>query len=206
MARLTALQLYKYLPGLNCGKCDESTCMAFAIQLIERKKKAGDCTELTEEGLKNLVEAITPPVRDVEFHVADNKITVGGEEVLYRHELKFFNATPLFIDVSDSMDDSEIDERIDFVTYLLMKYDFYLHQIPHHYWFDTKREHTVDLVLFKKKKTYTLGHNEPIKYKDFKKILEENKIDNETTISVSNIDSHTISFLPDINDKFWQKK
>ncbi|MEA3255778.1 MAG: (Fe-S)-binding protein, partial [Candidatus Altiarchaeota archaeon] len=51
MARLTALQLYRYLPAKNCGKCGESTCMAFAMKLIEREKVAPDCTELTKEGL-----------------------------------------------------------------------------------------------------------------------------------------------------------
>lgn len=115
MARLTALQLYKYLPAKNCGKCDESTCMAFAIQLLERKKKVFDCPELTGKELKRLVDAITPPVRDVEIGAGENAITIGGEEVMYRHELRFFNPTPFFIDVSDLMDDKEVDERVSLV-------------------------------------------------------------------------------------------
>lgn len=114
MARLTALQLYRYLPAKNCGRCDEATCMAFAIRLIERTKKAADCPELTDEGLRKLIDFITPPVRDVEFGAGENKIIVGGEEVTYRHELKFYNPTPFFIDVSDLMDDEEIMGRVEF--------------------------------------------------------------------------------------------
>jgi len=115
MARLTALQLYKYLPAKNCGECGETTCMAFAIQLLERKKKARDCPELTEKGLERLIEVITPPVRDIELGVGENAITVGGEEVMYRHELRFFSPTPFFIDVSDLMSEKEIKKRISFV-------------------------------------------------------------------------------------------
>jgi acetyl-CoA decarbonylase/synthase complex subunit gamma len=115
MARLTALQLYKYLPAKNCGKCDEATCMAFAIQLLERKKKAFDCPELTDEGLNRLIDVLTSPVRDVEFGVGENVTTVGGEEVMYRHELRFYSPTPFFMDVSDLMTEKEIKERISFV-------------------------------------------------------------------------------------------
>ncbi len=115
MARLTALQLYKYLPAKNCGRCDETTCMAFAIQLLDRKKKASNCPELTEEGLKKLIEVTTPPVRDIEFGAGENVVTVGGEEVMYRHELRFFNPPPIFIDVSDLMSEKEIRGRISLV-------------------------------------------------------------------------------------------
>ncbi len=114
MARLTALQLYKYLPAKNCGRCDEATCMAFAIRLLEREKKAVDCPELTDNGLERLEDAITPSVRDVEFGAGENKITVGGEEVICRHELRFFGSTPFFIDVSDLMDEKEIIKRTKF--------------------------------------------------------------------------------------------
>ncbi len=115
MVRLTALQLYSYLPKKNCGKCGEDTCMAFAMKLIEREKQASDCPELTEDGLKKLVDILTPPVRDVRFHKKEREIVIGGEEVMYRHELKFFNQTKIMLDISDLMNDKEIKKRIDFV-------------------------------------------------------------------------------------------
>ena len=116
MARLTALQLYRYLPAKNCGKCDEATCMAFAMKLIERESEACDCPELTEEGKKKLIDVLTPPVRCVEIGTGENAIKIGGEEVMYRHELRFFNPTALFTDISDLMDDKEIKKRINFVN------------------------------------------------------------------------------------------
>jgi len=34
---LRPLDVYKHLPGTNCGKCGEINCMAFAAKLIERQ-------------------------------------------------------------------------------------------------------------------------------------------------------------------------
>ncbi len=116
MKRLTALQVYGYLPKKNCAKCGEDTCMAFAIKLLEREKKPTDCPEFGPGELEKLVEAITPPVRDVVMGKGDSALTLGGEEVMYRHELRFFNPTALMLDVSDLMDDKEIKSRVDLVN------------------------------------------------------------------------------------------
>ncbi|MEA3254782.1 MAG: acetyl-CoA decarbonylase/synthase complex subunit gamma, partial [Candidatus Altiarchaeota archaeon] len=62
-----------------------------------------------------LIDVLTPPVREVKIGSGENSLRLGGEEVMYRHELRFFNPTGLFIDVSDSMSDEEINKRIDFV-------------------------------------------------------------------------------------------
>ncbi|WP_257000038.1 (Fe-S)-binding protein [Candidatus Methanoperedens nitratireducens] len=32
------MELYQLLPRTNCKKCGESTCMAFAVALLSRKK------------------------------------------------------------------------------------------------------------------------------------------------------------------------
>ncbi len=114
MTRISPLEVYKLLPGINCKKCGADTCMAFASQLIERKKKVEDCTVLFEEDKykekrEKLIELLTPPIKEV---VIGDGLKVGGEEVLYRHELTFFNPTALFIDISDDMSDEEIEERV----------------------------------------------------------------------------------------------
>ncbi|MBU4266691.1 MAG: acetyl-CoA decarbonylase/synthase complex subunit gamma [Candidatus Altiarchaeota archaeon] len=116
MKRLTALQVYGYLPKKNCAKCGEDTCMAFAIKLLEREKKPADCPEFGPGELEKLVEATTPPVRDVVMGGGKSALTLGGEEVMYRHELRFFNPTALMLDVSDLMDDKEIKSRVDLVN------------------------------------------------------------------------------------------
>jgi len=112
MKRLTALQLYEYLPKKNCGKCEEDTCMAFAIGLLERAKKPEQCPEFGPSGLEKLIEVITPPVREVTLGHGDSSVPIGGEEVMYRHELRFFNPTVMMLDISDLMDEKEIKKRV----------------------------------------------------------------------------------------------
>ena len=47
-ASLTALQLYRLLPGGNCGKCGEPTCLAFAVKLAEEEASLEQCSPLLE--------------------------------------------------------------------------------------------------------------------------------------------------------------
>jgi acetyl-CoA decarbonylase/synthase complex subunit gamma len=115
MARPTALQVYKHLPIKNCGRCGENTCMAYAIKLAEGVRKIDDCPPLSDEQKKKLIELLTPAVRAVEIGTGKEAIKVGGEEVSYRHELRFFNQTALFIEVSDAMTGREVDDRINYV-------------------------------------------------------------------------------------------
>ena len=46
----TVLTVYRLLPGTNCQKCGEPTCLHFAIKLAKKKANVNDCTPLfTEE-------------------------------------------------------------------------------------------------------------------------------------------------------------
>jgi len=45
---LTALQLYKLLPGTNCGKCGEPTCLALAVKLAGEEATVDACSPLLE--------------------------------------------------------------------------------------------------------------------------------------------------------------
>ncbi len=117
MAKTTPLTIYKLLPAKNCKICGEATCMSFASKLIERKKKIEDCTLLNEEQYKEkkltLIELMTPPVRQVIIGAGNKAVAIGGEEVMYRHELTYFNPTAIFIDVHDEMSEEEIAQRVD---------------------------------------------------------------------------------------------
>ena len=44
--RLVALDIYKLLPGMNCRKCGEQTCLAFAVKLGEEQTDAMKCAPL----------------------------------------------------------------------------------------------------------------------------------------------------------------
>jgi acetyl-CoA decarbonylase/synthase complex subunit gamma len=110
------MDVYKDLPGINCKKCGVDTCMAFASKLIEREMTPADCPPLDEEKYraKNeaLIKLLSPPVKEVPIGSGEKAFKIGGEEVIYRHELTYFNPTGLFYDVDDSLPVDEIKKRV----------------------------------------------------------------------------------------------
>jgi ArsR family metal-binding transcriptional regulator len=45
-AELKALDIFKLLPGTNCKKCEELTCLAFAVRLVGQEIEIGKCPPL----------------------------------------------------------------------------------------------------------------------------------------------------------------
>jgi ArsR family metal-binding transcriptional regulator len=43
---LKYLDVFKLLPGTNCGECGESTCLAFATRLVQQEKNVARCLPL----------------------------------------------------------------------------------------------------------------------------------------------------------------
>ncbi len=46
--RVEPMELYKYLPQTNCGKCGEQSCYTFAIKLMSGEASLEKCTQLKE--------------------------------------------------------------------------------------------------------------------------------------------------------------
>jgi len=61
-AELKALDVFKLLPGTNCRKCEEPTCLAFAVKLAARDIEIRKCdplfSEKYQEKRKVLVELL----------------------------------------------------------------------------------------------------------------------------------------------------
>ncbi len=114
------MEIWGYLPGTNCGECGEKTCLAFASLLKERKKRLEECTPLFEakyaEKRKQLAELLAPEIREIEIGIGARAGKIGGEEVMHRHELTFFNRTALAYDVWDTMEEGELRERVRRIT------------------------------------------------------------------------------------------
>jgi acetyl-CoA decarbonylase/synthase complex subunit gamma len=120
------MEIYRLLPGTNCKECGDVTCMAFASSLIERDKFVEDCPPLFAEDkyTKNreaLLEMMTPPVKEVTIGTGERAFKIGGEEVMYRHELTFFNPTALIVDIDDEMPSDEIAKKVDLVDNLMVE-------------------------------------------------------------------------------------
>lgn len=48
-AELKALDIFKLLPGTNCKKCEEPSCLAFAVKLVGRDIEITKCDPLFSE-------------------------------------------------------------------------------------------------------------------------------------------------------------
>ncbi|MFN3527788.1 MAG: acetyl-CoA decarbonylase/synthase complex subunit gamma [Candidatus Altarchaeaceae archaeon] len=117
MARPTALQIFKYLKGVDPKKYGFESNMDLAIKLASREKKLSDFKDklgLQEKIYDELNEILTPPVREINL----KNYVIGGEEVLNRHELRFYNETAFFVDISDNYSKEEILRRINFAKNL----------------------------------------------------------------------------------------
>jgi acetyl-CoA decarbonylase/synthase complex subunit gamma len=114
------LEVYKFLPQTNCGECGYDTCMSFAAHIIDRSMKPENCPPLFRDAekdekikkkLEQLIELTSPEIAEVVIGTGDNAIKIGGEDVLHRHEMTYFNPTAFFYDVWDTMSDKELEER-----------------------------------------------------------------------------------------------
>lgn len=47
--KVTALQIYGWLPKTNCRACGEATCLAFAVRFLQGEHKLLNCTPLSTE-------------------------------------------------------------------------------------------------------------------------------------------------------------
>lgn len=102
MAELSGLQVFKYLPAAkklpegNCKKCGFPTCMAYALKLAKGEAPIGHCPYIPSE-LKDILEkSLKKPQKEV-WLGHKNKVLVGGENVLYRHDKTFVNKTVIAV-------------------------------------------------------------------------------------------------------------
>jgi len=110
---LTGIEIFKLLPKTNCGDCGVPTCLAFAMNLAAGKAELAACPHVSEESKAQLQEASAPPIRPVTIGVGDRALKIGGETVMFRHEKRFENPPGLAVVVKDTMEDSEVDARLD---------------------------------------------------------------------------------------------
>lgn len=123
---VSPIKIYTLLPKTNCKKCGVDNCMAFAVGLVNMETRLEKCPPLLEDKYRKnyleLMNMLSPPVREVEFGNNDRKIKLGGEFVMHRHELTYLNPTAIALDVDDEMSESELMKRIKFVEGFIYTY------------------------------------------------------------------------------------
>ena len=110
---LTGIEIFKLLPKTNCGECGVPTCLAFAMNLATGKAELTACPYVSDEAKEKLSAASAPPILPVTIGVGDRALKIGSETVMFRHEKRFENPPGLAILISDSMDDAEVNARLE---------------------------------------------------------------------------------------------
>jgi acetyl-CoA decarbonylase/synthase complex subunit gamma len=115
---LTGLDIFKLLPKTNCKKCGMPTCLAFAMQLAQKRTKLEACPEVSEEAKQKLAAAAAPPMRKIVFGSGPAQVQTGQETVLFRHDEKFHSPTIVAATVSDKLAGPALQDRIQAVKAL----------------------------------------------------------------------------------------
>ncbi len=108
---LTGLQIQKLLPKTNCKECGSNTCLAFALKLASKKVELAKCPYASEEAKEIIGAASEPPVKGIKLG-PDQKLKLGEETVLYRHEKTFVHQTLLAININDTDPPDYIEETL----------------------------------------------------------------------------------------------
>ncbi|MFW5923580.1 MAG: acetyl-CoA decarbonylase/synthase complex subunit gamma [Planctomycetota bacterium] len=109
---LTGMDIYKLLPQTNCGDCGNPTCLAFAMQVASKQTSVEECPHISDEALEELGSASQPPQKLVSIGPEGNRLEIGNETVMFRHEEKFHNQPGIAVTVRDTDDVSEKADRI----------------------------------------------------------------------------------------------
>lgn len=110
---LTGLQIYKLLPRTNCGECGPPTCLAFAMQLAQKKASLDACPYVSDEAKAALEGASAPPIRLVKIGTDGNELAIGNETVLFRHEETFHHPCGIAVAITDELEGEALDKKIE---------------------------------------------------------------------------------------------
>ena len=109
---MTGLQIYKLLPKTNCKDCGVPTCLAFAMQLAAKKASLDKCPHVSQDAKNSLSAASEPPIKLVTIGTGEDKIELGNETVMFRHEERFHHPCGIGFIVDDTLSDAELDAKV----------------------------------------------------------------------------------------------
>jgi acetyl-CoA decarbonylase/synthase complex subunit gamma len=109
---MSGLEIYKLLPKTNCKDCGFPTCLAFAMKLAAKQAELSACPHVSEESKAALAASSAPPMQLVTLGSGDNKLQVGNETEMFRHNKTFYNPAGLFVRVKDTQDVAEIEAAV----------------------------------------------------------------------------------------------
>ena len=110
---LSGLDIYKLLPKTNCRQCGFPTCLAFALALAKKATSLEKCPTVSSEAKQALEAQSQPPIRLIRVGDEKNKVEIGNETVMFRHEEKFHHPAAIGFIIEDSLSNDQIKQRLD---------------------------------------------------------------------------------------------
>ncbi|MGB9630165.1 MAG: acetyl-CoA decarbonylase/synthase complex subunit gamma, partial [Thermodesulfobacteriota bacterium] len=110
---ISGSEIVKMLPGKKpCKDCGFPTCFAFAMKLATGGASLDKCPYLAPEVKAKLEDLLAPAIKLVTIGTGNNKVEVGNEEVIYRHEKTYVHPPGIAILISDKESEAKVDEKI----------------------------------------------------------------------------------------------
>jgi acetyl-CoA decarbonylase/synthase complex subunit gamma len=110
---LKALDILKLLPQKRgCKECGCPTCLAFAMKLAQKQARIDECPYVSDESKAALEGASAPPIKLVTIGGDENKLEIGNETVMFRHEETFFHPPGIAVRVPDDLDAEALAARV----------------------------------------------------------------------------------------------
>jgi len=110
---ISGSEIVKMLPGKKpCKDCGFPTCFAFAMKLATGGATVDKCPYLSAEVKAKLEDLLAPAIKLVTVGTGDQKVQVGNEEVIYRHEKAYVHPPGIAILISDKESEAKVDEKI----------------------------------------------------------------------------------------------
>jgi len=115
---LSGLDIYKLLKKTNCRECGYPTCLAFAMALAKKQVSIDKCPHISDEVRLVLEASSLPPIKLVSLGEGENKLDIGNETVMFRHEEKFYNPCGIGFIIDDNLADLQIKQKLENINKL----------------------------------------------------------------------------------------
>jgi len=73
---LKYLDVFKLLPGTNCGECGQPTCLAFAARLVQQEATIDQCSPLFNERFEEKRKKMLEMLQGASYEVPDGNLPI----------------------------------------------------------------------------------------------------------------------------------
>lgn len=110
---ISGSEIVKMLPGKKpCKDCGFPTCFAFAMKLASGGATVDKCPYLSSEVKVKLEDLLAPAIKLVTIGAGEDKVQIGNEEVIYRHDKTYVHPTGIALLISDNESEAKVEEKI----------------------------------------------------------------------------------------------